>query len=324
MSGKIFGYLNNALGLRLVEWHEDGLSVEVPSIYKYSFVIEGVLVEGVKVLLLEPREKSIELSVLVARAERLEITVGVSCVLVLDKMDSMMRRQLISKRRSFVVPDKQVYLPFLGTYLSERGLLPRKELVSLSPSAQLMVLHHLQKTSLEGVPFSIIANRLGYTQKTVSLIASELKELGICQYQQIDSKTKSLKFNPDNKRELWERVLPYLRSPIHKVLYLYPEDVREMELCNAYDNALAHYTDIIDVPQKSYAIDKRRVSINSFPMKSETNFMEAVRLELWKYNPWVLAEEGVVDPLSMYLCYLNDDNERVAGELSRLVDRVLW
>lgn len=323
MLGKIFGYLNNALGLRLVEWHEDGLSVEIPSIYKYSFVIEGVSVEGVKALLLEPREKSIELSALIARAGRLEIAVGMPCVLVLDRMDSMMRRQLVSKRRSFVVPDKQVYLPFVGTYFSERGLLVRKEQVSLSPSAQLMVLYHLQKNSLEDVPFSIIASRLGYTQKTVSLIASELKELGICRYRQIDSKTKSLKFNPDNKRELWERVLPYLRSPIHKVLYLYPEDVGGMELCNAYDNALAHYTDIVDVAQKCYAIDKRRVSVNSFPMRSETNFMEAVRLELWKYDPWVLAGDGVVDPLSMYLCYLSDDNERVSGELDRLVDRVL-
>ncbi len=67
--------------------------------------------EGVKALLLEPREKSIELSALIARAERLEIAVGMPCVLVLDRMDSMMRRQLVSKRRSFVVPDKQVYLP---------------------------------------------------------------------------------------------------------------------------------------------------------------------------------------------------------------------
>lgn len=323
MLGKISDYLNNALGLRLVWGNEDGLSVEMPAIYKYSFVVEGASVEGVKTLLLEPREKSIELSVLMARMERLEDTVGVPCVLVLDRMDSMMRRQLISKRRSFIVPDKQVYLPFIGTYLSERGLLSRKELVSLSPSAQLLVLYHLQRTSLEGVAFSVIAQRLGYTQKTVSLIASELKELGICQYQQIDSKTKSLRFKSSNKRELWEGVLPYLRSPIHKVLYLYPEDVREMEVCSAYDNALANYTDMIDVPQKCYAIDKRRVAINGFPLRTETNFMGAVRLELWKYDPWVLAKEGWIDPLSMYLCYLSDDDERVSGELSRLVDRVL-
>jgi DNA-binding Lrp family transcriptional regulator len=186
-----------------------------------------------------------------------------------------------------------------------------------------LILYHLQKETLEGIPFGSISDRLGYSLKTVSLIATELKDLDICQHIQLDSKTKSLEFKSKDKRQLWNNVLPYLSSPIHKVVYTYPEDVENIERYSCYDNALAHYTDIIDSSQRCYAVDKRSISVNSIGIKSDLNFIGAVRLELWKYNPSILAEDGIIDPLSMYLCYKDDDNERVLGEINKLVDKIL-
>ena len=118
-------------------------------------------------------------------------------------------------------------------------------------------------------------------------------------------------------------MLPYLSSPIHKVVYIYPEDAENLERYSCYDNALAHYTDIIDSSQRCYAVDKRSISVNSIGIKSDLNFIGAVRLELWKYNPSILAENGIIDPLSMCLCYKDDDNERVLGEINKLVDKIL-
>jgi hypothetical protein len=132
-----------------------------------------------------------------------------------------------------------------------------------------------------------------------------------------------LEFKSKDKRQLWHNVLPYLSSPIHKVVYTYPEDVENIKRYSCYDNSLAHYTDIIDSSQRCYAVDKRSISVNSIGIKSDLNFIGAVRLELWKYNPSILAEDGIIDPLSMYLCYKDDDNERVFGEINKLVDKIL-
>ena len=323
MLGKLSKYLDKTLGLRLVISNESQPSIDIPSIYRHSFFIRMVSIEDISALILEPREKSIELPTLIARVENFEAKIGIPCILLMDKIDSISRRQFVSKRRSFVVLNRQAYLPFIGTNFSERGLSVRKEPESLSPSAQLLILYHLQKDSLEGIPFGSISERLRYSHKTVSLIATELKNLGICQHVQLNSKTKSLEFKSKDKIQLWNNVLPYLSSPVHKVAYTYPEDVENLERYFCYDNALAHYTDIIDSSQKCYAVDKRSISVNTIGIKSDSNFIGAVRLELWKYNPSILAEDGIIDPLSMYLCYKEDENERVIGELNKLVDRIL-
>lgn len=323
MLGKLTEYLDKILGLKLVIHNENQPPINVPSIYGHSFFIRMVSIEDISALILEPREKSIELPTLISRVENFEAKIGIPCILLIDKIDSISRRQFVSKRRSFIVLDRQVYLPFIGTCFSERGLSARKEQGSLSPSAQLLILYHLQKETLEGIPFGSISDKLGYSLKTVSLIATELKDLDICQHIHLDSKTKSLEFKSKDKRQLWNNVLPYLSSPIHKVVYTYPEDAENLERYSCYDNALAHYTDIIGSSQRCYAVDKRSISVNSIGIKSDLNFIGAVRLELWKYNPSILAENGIIDPLSMCLCYKDDDNERVLGEINKLVDKIL-
>lgn len=323
MLGKLTEYLDKILGLKLVIHNENQPPINVPSIYGHSFFIRMVSIEDISALILEPREKSIELPTLISRVDNFEAKIGIPCILLIDKIDSISRRQFVSKRRSFIVLDRQVYLPFIGTCFSERGLSARKEQGSLSPSAQLLILYHLQKETLEGIPFGSISDKLGYSLKTVSLIATELKDLDICQHIHLDSKTKSLEFKSKDKRQLWNNVLPYLSSPIHKVVYTYPEDAENLERYSCYDNALAHYTDIIDSSQRCYAVDKRSISVNSIGIKSDLNFIGAVRLELWKYNPSILAENGIIDPLSMCLCYKDDDNERVLGEINKLVDKIL-
>jgi hypothetical protein len=46
------------------------------------------------------------------------------------------------------------------------------------------------------------------------------------------------------------------------------------------------------------------------------------RVELWKYNPALLAKGGMVDALSLSLCYKDSDDERVVGEIKSLVKRI--
>ena len=135
MLGKLTEYLDKTLGLRLVIHDQNQPSINIPSIYRHSFFIRMASIEDISALIIEPREKSIELPTLISRVENFEAKIGIPCILLLDKIDSVSRRQFVSKRRSFIVPDRQVYLPFIGTYFSERGLSARKEHKSLSPSA---------------------------------------------------------------------------------------------------------------------------------------------------------------------------------------------
>jgi hypothetical protein len=46
------------------------------------------------------------------------------------------------------------------------------------------------------------------------------------------------------------------------------------------------------------------------------------RMESWKYDPWVLAENGVADPCSLYLSLRESGDERIQKEIQLLIERL--
>jgi hypothetical protein len=44
------------------------------------------------------------------------------------------------------------------------------------------------------------------------------------------------------------------------------------------------------------------------------------RMESWKYDPWALAEDGVVDRCSLYLSLRESGDERVRKEIRFLIE----
>lgn len=51
---------------------------------------------------------------------------------------------------------------------------------------------------------------------------------------------------------------------------------------------------------------------------------EALEIEVWSYSPSLFAIGDLVDPLSLYLSLRHSDDERVAGSLEELLEKVRW
>jgi len=248
---------------------------------------------------------------------------GTQVVLVLDNIDAVRRKALIASRTSFVVPGKQVYLPFIGALLTERGMASEvaQEKQIFTPAAQVMLLTHLQKESFEGRIISEIAKLFPYSVKTISAAAKELEQAGVCTVEG-DNSGKMLHFI--GKEEIWSKAEPWMTSPVQEVLYCdsieqIPEGLRFV----TYDKALTEYTFMADFSGESYAVFKNDDVIKKLKNSGLFNSVEGrYRIELWKYNPALLASDGMVDALSLTLCYKDSDDERVTGELNQLVKKV--
>jgi DNA-binding MarR family transcriptional regulator len=211
-------------------------------------------------------------------------------------------------------------------YLNESGSIQQfaaKE--NLSPSAQLLLLYHLQKAPLENVPFKDVAEALNYSKKTISVVAAELQRLSICEVEQMNERSKVLRFNKKGS-ELWESVSPLMTLPIQKVWYTDKNHLpANVPLYASYDKALAHYTFIADSSLYSFAIDRKNFSeyqdnLQEFLHPEEGN----VRLEVWKYNPALLADGQFIDKLSLMLCYKDTDDERVGKEITEMINKMVW
>jgi hypothetical protein len=86
-------------------------------------------------------------------------------------------------------------------------------------------------------------------------------------------------------------------------------------------NALAHYTMLNDEQKVYYALDRQEFK----NQRVETNKYAGDNvIEIWRYSPQVLAENGFVDKLSLYLLLKNTDNERIEIELETLFEGIKW
>ena len=248
-------------------------------------------------------------------------TVVVFCF---DKLKAFERKRLIERNFDFIVEGKQVYIPSLMMNIQDYNTARvEKSQDKLSPAAQYLLLYHLQVASLNNTAFNSIPKYLKYyTPMSVSRAARELEEKGLCFIE--GSKPKFFRFH-DKGRDLWDVALPFLTSPVKKRVYTRDEQWMS-RFVHAGDSALAHYTDLNDTGELCIALSEKQFKEHEknfllFP----TKFGGSVCFEIWKYQAEFLNPgQNFVDPLSLYLCYKDDTDERVQKALEQLLGRVQW
>jgi len=319
-------YVNKTIGLSCnTKGNANNLTKNLPQYLKVTFDFSLLEIDNHDFLLLKPlNEVSLSTSQIVKFSKQILGKTGFPTLIQFKSLNSVQRRTLIRNRENFIVPDKQIYIPFLRMYLNESGNIQQlSDKEKLSPAAQLLLLYHLQKQSLEEMPFKDIAMILNYSKKTISLVTAELQKFNLCEVKSTTERNKVLYFKAE-KRILWDIVSPLTDSPVHKVWYIQNEKIPlEMRLFDAYDTALAYYTFMAESSQISYAVDKRifaeyQEKMQEFLHPEEGN----VRLEIWKYNPAILANGHFIDRLSMILCYKGIDDERVNMEIGKLIEKI--
>lgn len=318
---KTVEYLGTVLGITCEITYNKSQTVTLPYYLKAGNQFVECIIDSTKSLLVIPDELP-DGTKLAKRIAEMATMTSHHVILLLENIDAVRRRVLIANRTSFVVPGKQVYLPFIGALLTERGMANTAAGKQIfSPAAQVLLLSHLQRESLDWRIISEIAKQFPYSVKTVSGAAKELEETGICEIEGNNS-GKFLHLIP--KEAIWDKAYPKLTSPIQEVMYcneieIIPEGLRY----TTYDKALAEYTFMADFSGEAVAVYKNDDVIKRLKNNGSFNTVEGkYRVELWKYNPALLAKDGMVDALSLALCYKDTDDERVVGELNELVKKV--
>jgi DNA-binding MarR family transcriptional regulator len=321
-------YIGKTIGLGFrYKGSANELVKSLPQYLKGAFIFSLVEIEGVEFLLLTPlTELDLSTSQIVKFANQISKQTGKPTLIQFKSMDNIRRRTLIHNKENFVVLDKQIYIPSLRMYLNEGGSIQQfaaKE--NLSPSAQFLLLYHLQKASLEGLPFKDVAEALNYSKKNISVVAAELQRLSICEVEQINERSKVLRFNKKG-RELWDNVSPLMASPIQKIWYIEKNQLpANIPFFASFDTALAHYTFIADSSLSSFAIDKKNFSEHQEELQEFLHPEDGnVRLEVWKYNPALLVDKQFIDRLSLALCYKDADDERVRKEITEMINKITW
>ena len=316
-------YLQNTLGIdAVIKRLPMGKLRILPLYIRAIYTMKTTRLYEREILLLEKKDKER----LTAEQYRKHIQVienafNKPVVLVLDAIEAYNRKRLIEKQIAFIIPGKQMFIPQFLIDLREFRYTAQKKKEKIQPAAQCLLLFHLLKENVEDVNLKTIAEKLNYTPMTITRAANELNEKALCRIE--GRKEKKIVFERD-KKAIWEKALPYLQNPVNIAIYI-EEYIDDKIIFESGYTALSSYTKIAGEPTKCFAISKTDyVYLRKHKQITITNKMEGrICLEIWKYNPAILATDKTVDPLSLYLTLKDEKDERVEIELEKMIER-LW
>lgn len=316
-------YLNETLGLdaKIVSpWADaDKLPLYLRNEKKY-FLLQ---IYGIECVLIETDESKFSLSAFCKQITKLP-SGPEHIVLCFRHLDSRRRKALIEIKMPFIVPGSQVYLPFLGIVLQERMKSVKPNPKKLSAAAQLILLHFLYEPGGWFASKIDLARRLDISAMNVTRAVQELAALelvvvekaGRCDYVSA----------VDTGRTLYEKALPYMIDPVQKRLYVRKkEELAGLPMAGEF--ALATLSMLnpstIECRAMSRKNYKNLEGIEEIDPRWSTN-KDYIELELWKYDPKLLAVYFRVDVVSLSLSLRENKDERVEQAIEEMMEGYTW
>lgn len=249
---------------------------------------------------------------------------GAKVIFLAAIITSFNRRRLIEYKVPFIIPQNQMYLPDMAIDLREHFIQIRSKSLHLGPAAQVVMLFMLSREVTGPVTPMALTKKLRYSKMSMSRAIYEIEGAKLATVE-IEGRKRLAHFDQD-RRDLWEKSLTYLKTPVKKTVWLASvEDTSRFH--EAGLSALSHYSMLAPPKQPVYAVGtsqwqkiKENLQLSKFSDEAEC------QLEIWSYPPDLLAKDNdhKVDPLSLYLSLKDVDDERVISAMEQMMESIKW
>jgi len=297
----------------------------LPLFLREQFEFAEVELFGHRMLLAVERRPPDELSAseYARNAAMLRQGLGQDVVLVMAKLPSYVRNRLVREGVPFIVPGAQMFLPMVMIDLRERFSKALSRISDkLSPVSQLVVIYQILREPVAHIPLAQLGKRLAYSPQAVSFAQEELRNSNLCDVRRA-GKMVFLEFRLGGKA-LWEKAEALMASPVRRTQWVRWGQPRARAVVSG-TTALSRVSMLAEDAVPTYGMRDREL-VAAFE-KGELLGCDGsddadARMESWKYDPWVLAENGVADPCSLYLSLRRSGDERVQKEIGFLIERL--
>lgn len=247
--------------------------------------------------------------------------------LIVQSMPGYLRKRLVERGIPYVIPDYELYWPAIGVLTKARR--PRGSFSStlgahLGPAAQLLVLLGLSGAVQQPRTPKELAYTLNYTAMTMTRAFNELEANELAQVVR-QGRERHLSFVL-SKRALWKKALPMLRNPCKETVRVMKTALQKSEaaIYLAGEHALAEQSMLASPQEAVYALPANiwrsvREMLEIIPIEEPGTCV----VQIWRYDPKILAEGKYVDKFSLWLSLQNSGDERVTQALERLIEGAL-
>lgn len=236
----------------------------------------------------------------------LERKLGIPAVYVCESLSSYERDKLVQHQVSFIVPNNQLFLPFLGVYFREKFLSnKKKDIDELSMAATVVLVCMLHSDHFE---LKDLVNETGYTKMTISRSADELENFGIIKSEHVGRKRLLSLVNC--KRTTWENFLGVMKSPVREKLFLQAKAIDLSQYPKSGYDALSLLSDLNEPDIPIFAIEWHEWK--KLQQIKPVNHGD-ICIEIWRINPKLFSINGVVNPYFLGISLKDDLDDRVVA-----------
>ena len=301
--------------VRYRPWQYKG---ELPYYLLERYEFRKVLLDRMAAVFLYPKGELDQMASVRKQIARIQKAENLPVVIVMDKMSRNQREYLIASGIPFVVPDKQLYLPFMGIVLQEKFDAAPLPIEKLQPSAQVLFFYYLYQNT-ERIYANAFTKTAECSGMTLTRAVRQLEQTGLFDTEK--DGTRIVLRGKFTGRILFEKMRPYLISPVRKVVYVHRGEACLRNASVAGLSALSEKSMISPPDVESYAVYGRGARL-----KGTERLMDAsvqAEVELWKYDPQILGNNGTVDTLSLAMSLVGRTDERVEEALEDMMEE-MW
>lgn len=306
-------YITETLGLRVTYATWD-FAKDMPYFIADRYEITKITIGTVDALMITLKIEFPTVGTLQKHIARIQKSDALPVVIKLESITKYRRDALIKAGIPFVVPGKQLYLPFLGTVLSERFDSETAEVVKLIPSAQALFLYYLYSKQ-DRFYINEAVKDLQYSAMSVSRAAKQLVQTGL--FEETKEGVQKILVAKHDRVEMTRQMQQYLINPVKRRIYV-PKERVPADCKLAGFSAMAEYSMLNAPAVPCYAAD---VSAKLKGMPTLLNADTQVEVEIWKYDPAGLSKGAYVDPLSLTLSLQENADERTEEAIEEILEK---
>jgi hypothetical protein len=249
-----------------------------------------------------------------AHLELLKNKIHVPIIFLFEELNNAQQKLFIGERINFVARHSTVFLPAL-IFVQKKRAEEKVAPIKLSIWATTTILYQLNTNKLNGKSISDLADLFKISKMHASRAVDELKAAKLVTINQ-QGVYKKLQFQ--DKKELWSNALPYLENPVLKRVYT--NDIPDGKLAGY--TALGEYSMIDGGEQKTIAIPKKLFA-KSPEITNTPADLAKYCIEVWEWDPGVIAKGKFVDQLSLYLSMRDNADDRTQIALKEILENVI-
>lgn len=293
-------------------------NLKLPLYIKSGYDLWNTEIAGFGILFLRIKDPSIDMRIHQNAREKIEDLCPCHVVLVFDKLDNKSINSLIQKHIPFVIPNKQIFLPFALLQMqtnNDKDILKKHQ--KLSTDADTILIGYLDGKIHNGMIISVIAKLINRELRATS---KALEILEVLNYLNIEKKGKSKTTLFISKEEVFDKLNIEVISPVQYTFYTSQFDIEKC-IYSGY-SALSQYSTLMDDRVKTIAIHNKVLKSHDHNLLECEQDIAKYKVEVWDRDPSIFSHNNAINEIYLLRLMKNIDDERTEYALEEIENRI--